>query len=177
MVKTQVMWELSGFLDAALRRFLVLAMLCACFLQANAAEASATPEDIALQKQEHCGDGNMLQMSLCMSREAKESDERLNLVYARLMEVLAKPRSLQRVQRRWIAFRDAECAFRTEASTGGSVHNFSLDLCRMQLTEQRIATLEHVRPCAGCIEFKTRYAGQEEFSLPPRNRIPASMAP
>ena len=115
----------------------------------------------------------MLQMSLCMSREAKESDDRLNLVYARLMEALAKPRSLQAVQRRWIAFRDAECKFRTEASQGGSIHNFSLDLCRMQLTEHRIATLEHIRPCAGCIEFKTG----EGFSLPKRSRIPASMTP
>lgn len=156
---------------------LVLALLWPGLSHANPAEASDQPQNIALQKQVHCGDGNMLQMSVCMSREAKESDARLNLVYARLMEALAKPRSLQAVQRRWIAFRDAECAFQTEATQGGSIHNFSVDLCRMQLTEQRIATLEDIQPCNGCVEFKARYAGSEEFSLPKRNRIPASMNP
>ena len=161
----------------AWRLLLVLALQCACFSQAHAARSQDAPNAIALQKQQHCGDGNMLQMSMCMSREAKESDERLNLVYGRLMEALAKPRSLREVQRKWIAFRDAECKFRTEASQGGSIHNFSLDLCRTQLTEQRIATLESIRRCETCVEFKAGYAGPEGFSLPRRSRIPASMAP
>lgn len=176
-MKMQGRWELAGLKGGTWLHLLVLALLCACFFQVNAAEAPASPEDIAQQKQEHCGDGNMLQMSLCMSREARESDDRLNLVYAGLMKALAKPHSLQAAQRRWIAFRDAECKLRTEATQGGSIHNFSVNLCRMQLTEQRIATLEDIRPCNGCIEFKARYNGAEEFSLPKRNRIPASMTP
>ena len=159
------------------RKCLVLGLLYACMARANAAELPGASNDIATLKQQHCGDGNMMQMSLCMRREAKESDERLNLVYATLMHALAKPRSLQRAQRAWIAFRDAECGFQTEATQGGSIHNFSVDLCKMQLTEQRIATLENVQPCGGCVEFKAGHDGPEGFRLPQRHRTPASLSP
>lgn len=167
----------SAFQDSMWRRLLVFGMLCTCLAQMNAAAASGTSDDIAVLKQQHCGDGTMMQMNLCMSREAKESDERLNLVYARLMEALAEPRSLRAAQRAWIAFRDAECKFQTAASKGGSIHNFSVTLCLMQLTEQRIAALEDIRPCNGCVQFKRSYDQPEAFRLPQRQRIPASMHP
>jgi uncharacterized protein YecT (DUF1311 family) len=169
----------TGTSTRAWRRLLVSGMLCTCLAQVNAAATSGPPDDVAMLKQQHCGDGNMMQMNLCMGREAKESDQRLNLVYAKLIGALAEPRSLQAAQRAWIAFRDAECKFKTAASTGGSMHNFSVTLCLMQLTEQRIAALEEIRPCNGCVRFKRRYDTDrpEAFRLPPRKRIPASMSP
>ncbi len=161
------------------QRFLLLGVFCLCFSHAAAATVSDGSDNLARLKQEHCSDGNMMQMSLCMSREANESDARLNIVYARLMEALRDPRGLRLAQRAWIAYRDAECRFRNEATKGGSIHGFATHLCLMQLTEQRISVLEDVRPCNGCVEFKARYHDDKPggFILPKRNRVPASIEP
>jgi uncharacterized protein YecT (DUF1311 family) len=129
-------------------------------------------------KHEHCEQSNMVENTFCMSRELKESDTRLNVVYRTLMRALEKPQGLQSAQRTWIAFRDAECKFRNEAMQGGSGYNFSVDLCLMELTEERITALEAVRPCNGCIAFKPEfYALTKIFSFPERKRIPASGKP
>jgi len=120
----------------------------------------------------------MVENTFCMSRELNESDTRLNVVYGTLMHALAKPQGLQSAQRTWIGFRDAECKFRNEAMQDGSGYNFSMDLCLMQLTEERITALEAVTPCNGCVAFKPEfYALSKVFSFPERKRIPASGKP
>lgn len=120
----------------------------------------------------------MVENTFCMSRELKESDTRLNVVYGIVIRALAKPQLLQSAQRTWIAFRDAECMFQNEAMQGGSGYNFSMDLCLMQLTEQHIATLEAVKPCNGCVEFKSEfYKLNKVFGFPERKRVPASGKP
>jgi len=155
-----------------------LLMLLACAagfglaLPAFADDAAGPQADIATVKHERCEmAGGNATMSLCMHRELEESDARLNLVYAGLFKALAQPQGLQQAQRAWIAFRDAECKFQNEAMQGGSAYRFSTDLCLVQITEQRIAELERVQPCNGCVEFKPAFYGSKGYRLPPRARF------
>jgi len=128
--------------------------------------------DIAAIKHERCEmAGRNMEMTMCMGRELEESDARLNLVYSTLVRALARPQSLQQVQRTWIAFRDAECRFQNEAMEGGSGYRFAVDLCLTKITEQRIAELERVQPCNGCVEFKPAFYGSKGYQLPPRPKF------
>lgn len=136
---------------AVLRRLFMSSVSCFCLSLASLTNASGQQTDMASIKHEHCEESNNLENTFCMSRELNESDARLNVVYKTLMYALAKPQGLQSAQRAWIVFRDAECKFQNEAMQGGSGYKFSMDLCLMQLTEQRISALEAVRPCNGCV--------------------------
>jgi uncharacterized protein YecT (DUF1311 family) len=163
---------------AFLGRLLMLGAIFLCLSLSPLTNASEQQDDMALIKHYHCEESNNVENTFCMSRELEESDRRLNVVYNTLMYALAKPRGLQSAQRAWILFRDAECKFKNEAMQGGSGYKFSMDLCLMQLTEQRISALEAVRPCNGCVEFKDEFYGtRQEFSFPERKRIPASGKP
>lgn len=156
-------------------RLSMLGVIFFCLSLSSLTNASEQQSDMASIKQEHCEESNNLENTFCMSRELEESDARLNVVYKTLMYALTKPRGLQSAQRAWTVFRDEECKFQNEAMQGGSGYNFSMDLCLMRLTEQRISALEAIRPCNGCIEFKDEfYATRKEFTLPERKRTPAS---
>ncbi|MCC7596247.1 DUF1311 domain-containing protein [Janthinobacterium sp. FW305-129] len=161
--------------NAVFSRLSMLGVVFLCLSLSSLTYASEQQSDMASIKQEHCEENNNLWGTLCMSRELKESDTRLNIVYKTLMSALAKPQGLQRAQHAWLVFRNAECTFHNAAMDGGSSYHFSMDLCLMQLTEQRISVLETVRPCNGCVEFKDEFYGNGKgFSLPERTRTPAS---
>lgn len=156
-------------------RLLIFGAFCFWLSQPISANASEQQDNMVSKKHAHCEERNTLQSTFCMSRELEESNDRLNVVYRTLMHALAKPQALQSTQRAWIVFSDAERKFQNQAVKGGSSYNFSVDLCLMQLTEQRISALEEVRPCNGCVEFKDEYYGRQKiFSFPERKRIPAS---
>lgn len=159
-----------------LNRMAVLGAMVVCVSLSTIGNASARQTDMASIKQKHCEKSNNLGGTFCMSRELEESDKRLNVVYKILVNALAKPQGLQSAQRAWIAFRDAQCRFRNEAQQGRSGYGFSMDLCLMQMTEQRISALEDVSPCNGCVEFKDEFY-RTAFSFPERRRIPASGKP
>lgn len=154
----------------------MLGIFIFCSLLYSLANASGQQNDMASIKHEHCEEGNNLENTFCISRELEESNSRLNVVYGTLMNALASPESLRRAQRAWIAFRDAECMFKNRGMQGGSGYNFSVDLCLMRLTEQRISALEDIRPCNGCVAFKDDFYSRE-FRFPERKRIPASGKP
>lgn len=161
--------------NTVLSRLSMLGVVFLCLSLSSLTNASEQQSDMASIKQEHCEESNNLENTFCMSRELAESDARLNVVYKTLMYAIIKPQGLQRAQRAWMVFRDAECKFQNAAIHGGSAYNFSMDLCLMRLTEQRISALETVRPCNGCIEFKDEFYGtRKEFTLPERKRTPAS---
>jgi uncharacterized protein YecT (DUF1311 family) len=127
--------------------------------------------EIAERKQVFCEEGNMLQTTFCMVDELHESDARLNVVYAALIDALKDPAPLRKAQHSWLAFRDAECEFDTAGWKTGSGAKYTADLCLMRMTEQRILTLENLGPCNGCIEFKSQYYQPTGFQLPERKRI------
>ncbi|MCS0631892.1 lysozyme inhibitor LprI family protein [Telluria mixta] len=144
------------------------ALACLGLFFTHAARADT---DIAGQKHERCEDaGLMIEISACMHLELAESDARLDLVYTLLRNALARPDGLARAQRAWHAYRDAQCTFENEGLEGGSAQPFSTDLCRTRLAERRIAELEEVMPCNGCVEFKSEYYGiGKGFVLPRRS--------
>ncbi len=91
-------------------------------------------------------------MSICAAVDFAASDGRLNAAYGEIMRRLAADqdgrRRLQAAQRAWVAFRDAECAFQTAATTGGSMHPMLVVECRTELTKARVGQLEVYLACA-----------------------------
>lgn len=178
----QLMYETSASVRYVLRnrrlRKASLGMILLVILLMPLANACEEQTDMASIKHEHCEESNNLENTFCMSRELEESNRRLNIVYKTLTEALVRPQGLQKAQVAWTVFRDAHCGFDKEAMQGGSGYNFSLNLCLMQMTEQRIVALESVMPCNGCVEFKEKFYSMEEgFRFPERKRIPASGKP
>ena len=66
---------------------------------------------------------------------------------------------LQVAQRAWIAFRDAECAYTTAGSEGGSIHPMEVSQCLTDLTEQRTKQLTS---SANCQEGDASCASSDE---------------
>lgn len=90
-------------------------------------------------------------MNLCAHAAYRAQDARLNDAYRRVMQRLAVDagdrKLLQAAQRAWIAFRDAECAFRTEGYAGGSLRPMLVSQCLADLTAARTAQLEAHLSC------------------------------
>lgn len=87
------------------------------------------------------------QTQLEMNQQAQAdytlADARLNAVYTRVMHDLAPSRRplLIVAERDWITYRDAECAYQTFGSIGGSIHPLEVLTCRTELTRARAQTL------------------------------------
>ena len=92
-------------------------------------------------------------MNICADQDFKAADTALNATYAQVVKRLPNAAAadakslLVAAQRDWVAFRDAECAFRTSDSEGGSMHPMDVQGCRQQLTEERTAALKRYLSC------------------------------
>ncbi|AXM97957.1 lysozyme inhibitor LprI family protein [Pseudomonas plecoglossicida] len=84
-------------------------------------------------------------MSGCIQAETRLQDERLNRVYKQLLGRLdaGQQKRLREVQRQWIGYRDANCAFHVQAS-GGSMAQLEGGMCVLDMTRDRAAELERV---------------------------------
>ncbi|MBC3410495.1 DUF1311 domain-containing protein [Pseudomonas sp. SWRI51] len=84
-------------------------------------------------------------MGACIQAETKLQDERLNRVYKQLLAKLApgQQKALREVQRKWIAYRDGNCAFHRNLSDG-SLYRIEGAMCVMDLSKTRAAELERV---------------------------------
>lgn len=84
------------------------------------------------------------EMNADAAAEFAKADKELNEVYAKVLGVLdeeAKER-LKKSQRAWIAFRDAEAAFRADAEArGGSMWPLVHEGIRGTLTKERVKML------------------------------------
>ncbi|UHD46523.1 lysozyme inhibitor LprI family protein [Aureimonas altamirensis] len=92
-----------------------------------------------------------LELNECSAKALGVSDRKLNQLYRTVEGRLAGDADarglLVDAQRRWIAFRDAECAFRTSAVQGGSIEPMVRSLCLTSLTDARITDLENLLSC------------------------------
>ncbi|WP_225781467.1 lysozyme inhibitor LprI family protein [Xenophilus sp. Marseille-Q4582] len=92
------------------------------------------------------------QMNACAAADLKQADDRLNQVYqqvqGRLQGDAAARQQLLDAQRKWLAFRDAECAFQTMRSSGGSLHALDLRSCLAAVTQARVQALRAHLDCA-----------------------------
>jgi uncharacterized protein YecT (DUF1311 family) len=82
-------------------------------------------------------------MVTCNTKAAKVQDERLNRAYKTALAAQEGPRKqqLQDVQRLWIKYRDANCAFAGSA-TGGSIDRVNGSGCVLDMTQTRAQELE-----------------------------------
>ncbi len=84
-------------------------------------------------------------MAACHARERAAADRDLNAAYRKLQANYRRDEpglaaALVTAQRRWIAFRDAECVVATWDSRGGSAFGVYADACATRLTRARTAT-------------------------------------
>lgn len=86
-----------------------------------------------------------LEMNLCTTKEAREADAKLNIVYGKLRDKVkdtAQETRLIEAQTAWISFRDADCEYSQRRYDGGSIMPAIYALCVIDLTEKRTQTLE-----------------------------------
>jgi uncharacterized protein YecT (DUF1311 family) len=86
-------------------------------------------------------------MQDCIAQELERQDRRLNAAYKALMTSVPEKRraQLRDVQRKWIAFRDANCAFYLDPD-GGQADRLAANECVVTLTAQRASELESLKP-------------------------------
>ncbi|MCK3860815.1 lysozyme inhibitor LprI family protein [Pseudomonas sp. B329] len=79
----------------------------------------------------------------CNAKQAKVQDERLNRAYKTALAAQdgAHKQQLQDVQRLWIKYRDANCAFAGSA-TGGTIDQVNGSGCVLDMTQTRAQELE-----------------------------------
>jgi len=84
------------------------------------------------------------EMNRCAGEELRRTDAQLNAAYARLLKKLDANRrtKLQKAERAWIAYRDAQCAYEGSASEGGSIQPLEIAACKTELTKARMVQLK-----------------------------------
>ncbi|TIP34814.1 MAG: DUF1311 domain-containing protein, partial [Mesorhizobium sp.] len=76
-------------------------------------------------------DDSQSMLNICADADYQAADAKLNDAYKNIVSHndQASNKLLQTAQRAWIAFRDAECAYDTADSQGGSIHPMELSQC------------------------------------------------
>ncbi len=99
-------------------------------------------DKVASPCMEHDGGGSTQSMNACLYRENAIWDEILNVEYKALRGSLAKEtfEALRGVQRHWIAYRDAKCAYPYKAIDGTIASNFASS-CINTMTARRAIEL------------------------------------
>ncbi|AZF12616.1 protein of unknown function DUF1311 [Pseudomonas sp. R2-37-08W] len=104
--------------------------------------SAAAADNPALKK---CMDGanTTAEMVGCNVKEAKVQDARLNKAYKTALAAQEGNRKdqLQDLQRLWIKYRDANCAFAGSA-TGGTIDQVNGSGCVLDMTQTRAQELE-----------------------------------
>jgi len=93
------------------------------------------------------GAGTQLDLTLCAATQFKKSDTALNESYRKLLADLDDEHRplLEKTQRNWVAFRDAECELQGSHALGGSMYGMLVDDCRSGMTDARVRDLKQVR--------------------------------
>ena len=105
--------------------------------------ASAYAADNAALKKCMDSANTTADMVNCNARQTKVQDERLNRAYKTALAAQegARKQQLQDVQRLWIKYRDANCAFAGSA-TGGTLDQVNGSGCVLDMTQTRAQELE-----------------------------------
>lgn len=124
-------------------------LLCLSVLAAPLAGQAAEPKySPAYDRCLASPDGqSTMGMIACAGAELKLQDARLNRAYQAAMKRLDQPRqraALQKAQRAWIAFRDADCASLYDQDWG-SLSRIEANACMLDHTARRADALEAYR--------------------------------
>ncbi|TPN78569.1 lysozyme inhibitor LprI family protein [Mesorhizobium sp. CU2] len=106
------------------------------------------------------GDDSQTMMNICADTDYQAADAKLNEAYQELVRRndQASNKLLQTAQRAWITFRDAECAYTTADSVGGSIHPMEVSQCLTGLT---IARTKQITSGANCKEGDVNCGGSD----------------
>lgn len=98
-----------------------------------------------------CADAStQLALSQCAANKYKEMDAELNQLYQDVVKrlVIDEHRAvLKSAQRKWIAYRDADCEFQSFKTTGGSVHGMIYAQCLTRKTTDRVNEFKKMLSC------------------------------
>ena len=85
-------------------------------------------------------------MQACVADEFERQDKRLNASYKALLGAVSEKRKteLRGVQRKWIAFLDANCRFYGDPE-GGTVDRLAANECRVTHTALRATELQNLK--------------------------------
>jgi uncharacterized protein YecT (DUF1311 family) len=88
-------------------------------------------------------------MTQCAANSLKASDAKLNQTYRALLAKVSKDGKtrLQKAQRAWISWRDAQCDFNTSGSRDGTIHEMVQTSCVDDLTQAQTKLLDSQLHC------------------------------
>ncbi|RUX30801.1 lysozyme inhibitor LprI family protein [Mesorhizobium sp. M2A.F.Ca.ET.042.01.1.1] len=94
-------------------------------------------------------DDSQSMLNICADADYQAAGARLNAAYKNIVSSndQASNKLLQTAQRAWIAFRDAECAYSTADSEGGSIHPMEVSQCLTKVTIERTKQLTSGANC------------------------------
>ncbi|MBH1963086.1 MAG: DUF1311 domain-containing protein [Comamonadaceae bacterium] len=99
------------------------------------------------------------QLNECSANSLKAADDELNSLYRRMQDRLRSDSQAKALlvdtERKWMSFRDSECAFSAVRSSGGSMHAMQVNDCLTRLTRTRVLELQNHLACG-------RGAGEQE---------------
>jgi uncharacterized protein YecT (DUF1311 family) len=124
--------------ETSMRRFILIA----AFTLASLSAAHAANCDNATDQ---------ATLNACADKALKASDAELNATYRKITHRLTgepgTTKQLVTAQRAWIAFRDAQCAFESSGTSGGSAYPMVHAMCLDDLTRDRTAALKELLSC------------------------------
>jgi len=122
------------------------ALVFAASVMSNAHAAGA-----ARQQEPKCDPASVTQydMDVCAGQDFKKADDALNALYRKMLpRYNATDQTLLKdAERKWLAWRDAECAFDTNLSMGGTMHPMVETMCQTEKTKARVKELEAQLKC------------------------------
>ena len=105
----------------------------------------------SLARAAECGDQTQTGLTGCANASYQASDRALNAVYKDIVARLATDAPARKLladsQKAWIAFRDAECAFKVSSSLGGSIYPMEMAICLDERTRARLGELRAYLKC------------------------------
>lgn len=90
-------------------------------------------------------------LNQCADLDYQAADKKLNETYSKLLKKVSpqsKPR-LQKAERAWVAYREAQCEFLTSSPTPYSAQPMIHLYCLSRLTEAQTKLLDEQLHCAG----------------------------
>jgi uncharacterized protein YecT (DUF1311 family) len=89
-------------------------------------------------------------LNLCIHKDYLAADTRLNALYKSLYAKYdaANRVLLQKAERAWIAYRDADCEYQTAPTQDGTVHPAMVENCMARKIDDRIKELKAQADCA-----------------------------
>ena len=130
----------------------IVTALAAALVLAGSAHAQPQPQPQPQTQLIKCGNAStQTDLNLCADQAYRKSDAELNTAYRTVTERLKDDQTtlakLQSAQKAWLFFRDAECAFSSGGTTGGSDYPMVLSQCLDKLTQTRTKELRAYLKC------------------------------